>query len=95
MPKTQTPWNRYALIAAALTTAGGGVPYITTLQTKVDETRERLIRMEEQIKAESRRSESMEKTLEEIRKRLEAKGIVNHIGFRDVGTIAGEKHTEK
>lgn len=73
MPKTQNPWSRYALITAALTTVGGGVPYITTLQTKVDDTRERCIRMEEQIKIQTHSIEMIQDTVELLRRRGDAR----------------------
>ena len=68
MPKPQSPWTRYDIIAAALTTGAGGVPYITTLQDKVDDTRERCIRMEEQIKMQTHSIQIIQDTLERMRR---------------------------
>jgi len=72
----------------------GGVPYISELQTKLTQTRESLIRLEEQTHSQQKAIEEMQKTLEAIRNRLEAKGIVNRIAL-DGSTVAGETHIER
>lgn len=67
---------------------GGAVPYITELQSKLERTREATIRLEEKIEWQGKKIESMERTLESIRSRLETKGIVNRSAL-DASHLSG------
>lgn len=73
---------------------GGGVPYITELQSKLERTREATIRLEEKIEWQGKKIESMERTLESIRSRLETKGIVNKSSW-DTGQLSAEQFIQR
>ena len=70
------------------------MPYVTELQSKLNQTRESLIRLEEQTHAQQEKIEQIQKTLDAIRNRLEAKGIVNRV-IADSSQLSGERYVEE
>lgn len=94
MPTKESQWGKFVTPGMLAVMMGGGVPYISTLETKLSETRESNARLEERFKHISSDVEAIKSTLEKIRERLEARGIV-HRTDTVIGDVAGEKHTSK
>ena len=89
MPTKESPWGKYVTPGMIAVMMGGGVPYVSALESKLNEARESNIRLEEKFKHISSDVEAIKSTLEKIRERLEAKGIVNQVGLIE-GGYAGE-----
>jgi len=94
MPTKESQWGKFVTPGMLAVMMGGGVPYISTLETKLAETRESNIRLEEKVGHLSKDVEAMRVTLDKIRERLEARGIV-HRTDTVIGDVAGEKHISK
>lgn len=94
-PQTQNPkdWKLSVILALVGFGGVGGVPYVTELQAKLNQTREALIRLEEQTHSQQEKIEQIQKTLDAIRTRLEAKGIVNRV-VADSSHLSGEIYIE-
>lgn len=87
MPTKESPWGKYVTPGMIAVMMGGGVPYVSALESKLNEARESNIRLEEKFKHISSDVEAIKSTLEKIRERLEAKGIVNQVGFNDEAIV--------
>lgn len=90
---------RLSLILGLLTTGGvvggaGGIPYISKMQDRMDTMRESQIRLEEQNHSQQEKIEQIQKTLEAIRARLEAKGIVNRV-IGDASSVVDQHYVER
>jgi uncharacterized protein HemX len=71
---------------------GGGLPYITELQHKLESSREVVIRLEEKLSAQEKQMEGFSKSLDErlralqdeirdLKKKMESRGIVNSVAY--------------
>lgn len=94
MPTKESQWGKYVTPGMLAVMMGGGVPYISTLESKLGEARESVIRLEVKVETLSDDVKSMKATIEAIRQRLDARGIV-HRTENVVGEVAGEKHNSK
>lgn len=106
MPTKETKDWKVSVILVLLSVmgiggVGGGLPYISELQHKADITKEATIRLEEQLKAQKmqmdavnqrllERLDSLEKEIQSLRVKMEARGVVNKVAY-DETRIAGEK----
>lgn len=95
MPTKESPWGKYVTPGMIAVMMGGGVPYVSALESKLNEARESNIRLEEKFKHISSDVEAIKFTLEKIRERLEAKGIVHRIDGVVAGDVAGQNSHSK
>ena len=93
-PKTQSPWKQYLTPGILSASIVGGIPYIDSLQSKLNDARVSTARLEVKVESLSEDVKSMKATIESIRSRLESRGIV-HRTENVVGEVAGENHTSK
>lgn len=93
-PKTPSPWKQYLTPGILSASIVGVIPYIDSLQSKLADSRESIVRLEVKVESLSEDVKSMKATIESIRSRLESRGIVNR-PQNIVGEVAGENHTSK
>lgn len=79
MPTKESQWGKLVTPGMLAVMMGGGVPYISALESKLADARESTIRLEVKVETLSDDVKSMKATIEAIRQRLEARGIVNHL----------------
>ena len=92
----QKDWKQTAILsvvtAMGIGGVGGGLPYITELQHKLDASREVVIRLEEKLSAQDKRMdeyskaldkrlESLQEEIRDLKKKMEARGVVNRVAY--------------
>lgn len=91
MPTKENPWGKFITPGMLAVMMGGGIPYISTMESKLAEAREATIRLEVKVESLTEDIKAMKSTIDLIRSRLESNGIVN--GKQVIaGDIAGENH---
>ncbi|TXH54350.1 MAG: hypothetical protein E6Q97_11145 [Desulfurellales bacterium] len=92
MATKEHPWGKFLTPGMLAVMMGGGLPYISALESKLAEARETTIRLEVKVESLSEDVKAMKAAIDSIRSRLEQKGIVNRVNDT-VGHVAGETHT--
>lgn len=93
-PKNIPPWKQYLTPGLLSASIVGGIPWIDSMQTKLNDARVSTARLEVKVESLTEDVKSMKATIESIRSRLEAREIVHRVD-NVVGEVAGEKHTSK
>ena len=89
-PKTPSPWKQYLTPGILSASIVGGVPYIDSLQTKLNDARVSTARLEVKVESLTEEVKSIKATIEAIRSRLESRGIVHH-SENVIGDVADQE----
>lgn len=88
-------WGKILTNSLLIVGVGGGAPYVTTLQAELRQTREAVIRMEEQAKNRDEawhrmelEQQRMREQIERLNEQLREKKVVNKVAA-DVSGMAG------
>lgn len=100
----QKDWKQSAILAVVTTMGiggvGGGIPYVTELQHKLETSREVVIRLEEKLSAQEKQMDAFSRSLDErlkqlqeevrdLKKKMEARGVVNRVAL-DEGIVGSD-----
>jgi len=83
-------WKGWVMPGGMLGLSGIGMMSLTDMQSEIKTTRETNIRLEERVGTLSEDVKAMRATIEAIRSRLEARGIV-HRGDNVAGAVADQE----